>query len=167
MRIYTRAKLLLTLELRNYFRPLDRRFLNDALSSPARTKRLLLRLAVRRQTSYWNQTRFSNIDREMLAVVQGLEKFHFYAYGRHVIIELNWSGYMAAGRVLLTSDFFDFFNFKIDANLYKFGIKLFLNTPLFCGYILCVGNSSFHTFIVDRLIVLVWVERLQTALSLD
>lgn len=33
------------------------------------------------------ETRYSNIEREMLAVVHGLEKFHYYAYGRHVVVE--------------------------------------------------------------------------------
>ena len=31
------------------------------------------------------ESRYSNIEREMLAVLFGLEKFHYYAYGRHVI----------------------------------------------------------------------------------
>jgi len=32
-------------------------------------------------------SRYSNIEREMLAVVNGLEKFHYYAYGRQVTVE--------------------------------------------------------------------------------
>jgi ribonuclease HI len=35
------------------------------------------------------EQRYSNIEREMLAVLHGLEKFHYYAYGRHVIIETD------------------------------------------------------------------------------
>ena len=31
--------------------------------------------------------RYSNIEREMLAVLFGLEKFHYYAYGRPVVVE--------------------------------------------------------------------------------
>lgn len=31
------------------------------------------------------ESRYSNIEREMLAVLFGLEKFHYYAYGRHVV----------------------------------------------------------------------------------
>ena len=33
------------------------------------------------------ESRYSNIEREMLAVLFGLEKFHYYAYGRHVVVE--------------------------------------------------------------------------------
>jgi len=33
------------------------------------------------------ETRYSNIEREMLAVVYGLEKLHYYAYGGHVIVK--------------------------------------------------------------------------------
>ena len=33
--------------------------------------------------------RYSNVEREMLSVVYGLEKFHYYAYGRHVTIETD------------------------------------------------------------------------------
>ena len=32
------------------------------------------------------ESRYSNIEREMLGVVHGLEKFHYYAYGRHVTV---------------------------------------------------------------------------------
>ena len=32
---------------------------------------------------------YSNIEREMLGIVHGLEKFHYYAYGRHVVIETD------------------------------------------------------------------------------
>jgi len=35
------------------------------------------------------ESRYSNIEREMLAVVFGLERFHYYAYGRHVTIETD------------------------------------------------------------------------------
>ena len=35
------------------------------------------------------ETRYSNIEREMLAVVHGLEKFHYFAYGRHVTVETD------------------------------------------------------------------------------
>ena len=34
---------------------------------------------------------YSNIDREMLGIVHGLEKFHYYAYGRHVTVETDIS----------------------------------------------------------------------------
>jgi len=33
------------------------------------------------------ESRYSNIEREMLAVLFGLEKFHYYAYGRLVVME--------------------------------------------------------------------------------
>ena len=33
------------------------------------------------------ESRYSNIEREMLAVLFGLEKFHYYAYGRPVVVE--------------------------------------------------------------------------------
>ena len=33
------------------------------------------------------ETCYSNIEEKMLAVVHGLEKLHYYAYGRHVIVE--------------------------------------------------------------------------------
>ena len=33
------------------------------------------------------ETRYSNIEWEMLAVVHSLEKYHYYAYGRHVVVE--------------------------------------------------------------------------------
>ncbi|XP_048583876.1 uncharacterized protein K02A2.6-like [Nematostella vectensis] len=35
------------------------------------------------------ERRYSNIEREMLAVVHGLEKFHYYAYGRHVQVHTD------------------------------------------------------------------------------
>ena len=35
------------------------------------------------------ETRYSNIEREMLAVVHGLEKFHYYAYGQPVVVETD------------------------------------------------------------------------------
>ena len=35
------------------------------------------------------EARYSNIEREMLAVVHGLEKFHYFAYGRHVTVETD------------------------------------------------------------------------------
>ena len=35
------------------------------------------------------ERRYSNIEREMLSIVYGLEKFHYYAYGRHVTIETD------------------------------------------------------------------------------
>lgn len=35
------------------------------------------------------ETRYSNIEREMLAVVYGLERFHYYAYGRSVTVETD------------------------------------------------------------------------------
>lgn len=33
--------------------------------------------------------RYSNIEREMLGVVYGLEKFHYYVYGQHVVVETD------------------------------------------------------------------------------
>ena len=33
------------------------------------------------------ESRYSNIEREMLAVLSGLEKFHYYAYGQPVVVE--------------------------------------------------------------------------------
>ena len=35
------------------------------------------------------ERRYSNIEREMLSIVYGLEKFHYYAYGRHVTVETD------------------------------------------------------------------------------
>jgi hypothetical protein len=35
------------------------------------------------------ETRYSNIEREMLAVLPGLEKFHYYVYGRPVVIHTD------------------------------------------------------------------------------
>ena len=35
------------------------------------------------------EARYSNIEREMLAVLHGLEKFHYYAYGQHVTVETD------------------------------------------------------------------------------
>ena len=35
------------------------------------------------------ESRYSNIEREMLAVVHGLEKFHYYVYGRGVTVETD------------------------------------------------------------------------------
>ena len=35
------------------------------------------------------ETRYSNIEREMLAILFGLERFHYYAYGRHVTVETD------------------------------------------------------------------------------
>ncbi len=35
------------------------------------------------------ETRYSNIEREMLAVLYGLERFHYYAYGRNVTVETD------------------------------------------------------------------------------
>ena len=35
------------------------------------------------------ESRYSNIEREMLAVLHGLEKFHYYAYGRHLTVETD------------------------------------------------------------------------------
>ena len=35
------------------------------------------------------EKRYSNIEREMLGIVHGLEKFHYYAYGRHVTVETD------------------------------------------------------------------------------
>ena len=35
------------------------------------------------------ETRYSNIEREMLGVLFGLERFHYYAYGRHVTVETD------------------------------------------------------------------------------
>ena len=35
------------------------------------------------------ETCYSNIEREVLAVVHGLEKFHYYAYGRPVVVETD------------------------------------------------------------------------------
>lgn len=35
------------------------------------------------------EPRYSNIEREMLAVVHGLERLHYYAYARHVIVETD------------------------------------------------------------------------------
>ena len=33
------------------------------------------------------ESRYSNIEREMLTVLFGLERFHYYAYGRPVVVE--------------------------------------------------------------------------------
>ena len=35
------------------------------------------------------ERRYSNIEREMLSIVYGCEKFHYYAYGRHVTVETD------------------------------------------------------------------------------
>ena len=35
------------------------------------------------------ESRYSNIEREMLAVLFDLEKFHYYAYGRSVVVTWN------------------------------------------------------------------------------
>ena len=35
------------------------------------------------------ESRYSNIEREMLGILFGLERFHFYAYGRHVVVETD------------------------------------------------------------------------------
>ena len=35
------------------------------------------------------ESRYSNIEREMLGVIHGLEKFHYYVYGRHVTVETD------------------------------------------------------------------------------
>ena len=35
------------------------------------------------------ETRYANIERECLSVVFGLEKFHIYIYGRHIIVQNN------------------------------------------------------------------------------
>ena len=35
------------------------------------------------------EKRYSNIERELLGIVFGLERFHYYAYGRHVVIETD------------------------------------------------------------------------------
>ena len=35
------------------------------------------------------ERRYSNIERKMLSIVYGLEKFHYYAYGRHVTVETD------------------------------------------------------------------------------
>ena len=35
------------------------------------------------------ERRYSNIEREMLSIVYGLDKFHCYAYGRHITIEAD------------------------------------------------------------------------------
>ena len=35
------------------------------------------------------ETRYANIERECLSVVFGLEKFHTYIYGRHIIVQNN------------------------------------------------------------------------------
>jgi hypothetical protein len=35
------------------------------------------------------ERRYSNIEREMLGIVYGLEKFHYYAYGRHGTVEIT------------------------------------------------------------------------------
>ena len=37
------------------------------------------------------ESRYSNIERECLAVVFGLEKFEYYLYGRKVIVETDHS----------------------------------------------------------------------------
>ena len=34
--------------------------------------------------------RYSNIEHEMLAIVFGIERFHHYVYGRHVIVETDY-----------------------------------------------------------------------------
>lgn len=49
------------------------------------------------------ETRYSNIEREMLAIVHGLEKFHYYAYGRHVIVETDHKPLEAIFRKHLSS----------------------------------------------------------------
>ncbi|CAB4009058.1 Hypothetical predicted protein [Paramuricea clavata] len=35
------------------------------------------------------ERRYSNIERETLSIVYGLEKFQYYAYGRHVTVETD------------------------------------------------------------------------------
>ena len=35
------------------------------------------------------ESHYSNIEREMLAIVHGLEKFHYYVYGRGVTVETD------------------------------------------------------------------------------
>ena len=35
------------------------------------------------------ESRYSNIEREMLGIVFGLERFHHYVYGRHVLVETD------------------------------------------------------------------------------
>ena len=35
------------------------------------------------------ETRYSNIERELLGIVYSLERFHEYVYGRHVTIETD------------------------------------------------------------------------------
>ena len=44
------------------------------------------------RSKLWTETesRYSNIEREMLAVVHGLEKFHYYVYGRRVTVETDY-----------------------------------------------------------------------------
>ena len=46
-------------------------------------------IAFARKTLTNVETRFANIERECLSVVFGLEKFHTYVYGRHIIVQNN------------------------------------------------------------------------------
>ena len=49
------------------------------------------------------EKRYSNIEREMLGIVHGLEKFHYYAYGRHVTVETDHKPLEAIFKKLLSS----------------------------------------------------------------
>ena len=49
------------------------------------------------------EKRYSNIEREMLAILHGLEKFHYYAYGRHVVIETDHKPLVAIYKKTLAS----------------------------------------------------------------
>ena len=47
--------------------------------------------------------RYSSIEREMLAVLYGLEKFHYYAYGRPVVVHTDYKPLEAIFKKHLTS----------------------------------------------------------------
>jgi len=49
------------------------------------------------------ESRYSNIEMEMLAVLFGLEKFHYYAYGRPVVLESDHKSLEAIFRKHLSS----------------------------------------------------------------
>ena len=49
------------------------------------------------------ESRYSNIEREMLTVLFGLEKFHYYAYGRPVVVESDHKPLEAISKKHLSS----------------------------------------------------------------
>ena len=49
------------------------------------------------------EARYSNIEREMLGLVFGLERFHYYVYGRSVIIETDHKPLEAIAKKILCS----------------------------------------------------------------